>query len=402
MQKKEAGLILRFKMRIAFIAHYPRFYGANRSLLNLIEGLKAYGVSSFVIVPELGEFTERLESTQVPYAVLPIENWMQVVPGESTFDKRIRQYLYIKRQVLKRAFINLTLLPHIIKQFNKWQVDLIYSNSSVISIGWIIAKILKKPHVFHIREFSLEHYKMEFDWGRRISIKIIHSSYAKIVVSNSIKRYYFVENDSSVHVVYNGVLPAKKFDDLYHNKKACNQESQNFKFAIVGMIHPNKGQDVAIRALALVLQKYKNSTLQIVGDGEKGYLEKIIQELQIEDSVEFPGYVKDPFEIYTSIDCLLVCSKFEAMGRVTVEAMAACCPVVGFDRAGTAELIRHEVTGLLYEGDHKELSACMLRLIENPELRERLVENAWKEAKSKYTVEAYAENVHKIIVGLIR
>jgi len=40
-----------------------------------------------------------------------------------------------------------------------------------------------------------------------------------------------------------------------------------------------------------------------------------------------------------------MCSRHEAMGRVTVEAMSACLPVIGFDNGGTAELIEHERSG---------------------------------------------------------
>jgi len=38
-----------YSMKVVFITHYPALYGANRSLLNLIDGLTKYKVEPFVI-----------------------------------------------------------------------------------------------------------------------------------------------------------------------------------------------------------------------------------------------------------------------------------------------------------------------------------------------------------------
>ncbi len=44
-------------LRVLFITHYAELYGANLSLLNLIEGLDRYGIQSHVISPEQGDAT---------------------------------------------------------------------------------------------------------------------------------------------------------------------------------------------------------------------------------------------------------------------------------------------------------------------------------------------------------
>lgn len=62
-----------------------------------------------------------------------------------------------------------------------------------------------------------------------------------------------------------------------------------------------------------------------------------------------------------------MCFRYEAMGRVTAEAMAAALPVIGYNSGGTPELIENEVTGLLYEGGYKELAQCMARFADRHE-----------------------------------
>jgi len=59
--------------RVAFLTHYAELYGANRSLLGLVDGLSGYGVRPHVILPEPGDLLGALAARAVPAAVLPID-----------------------------------------------------------------------------------------------------------------------------------------------------------------------------------------------------------------------------------------------------------------------------------------------------------------------------------------
>ena len=49
-------------MTVLFITHYSGFYGANRSLIQLmIELRRMYDVSPIVLIPSKGRFVEHLE-----------------------------------------------------------------------------------------------------------------------------------------------------------------------------------------------------------------------------------------------------------------------------------------------------------------------------------------------------
>src|SRR5262249_4826933 len=163
-----------------------------------------------------------------------------------------------------------------------------------------------------------------------------------------------------------------------------------FTFALVGLIHPCKGHAVAIRALGRV----DSARLLIVGtNGYPGYeaqCRELTHRLGLADRVEFWGYLADPYKAYLDPDAAWMCCQFEGMGRCTAEAMAACRPVIGYNNFGTAELIQHERTGLLYRGGEAELAACMRRLIENPGWARQLGENGWQSAHAKHTIEINA------------
>src|SRR5438046_2209160 len=63
-------------LRVAFITHYTELYGANLSLLALIDGLGRYGVQARVVCPDQGDLLAALARRDVPAAVLPFEWWV--------------------------------------------------------------------------------------------------------------------------------------------------------------------------------------------------------------------------------------------------------------------------------------------------------------------------------------
>ena len=127
----------------------------------------------------------------------------------------------------------------------------------------------------------------------------------------------------------------------------------------------------------------------------------LTRQLGIADQVEFWGYLADPYKAYMAADAVLMCSKYEGMGRTTVEAMAASRPVIGYDNAGTSELIIHQHTGLFYHGGPEALAACMRRFIENPDWARQMGKNGWKIARKKFTTEVYAEQIYNVLQSVL-
>lgn len=89
------------------------------------------------------------------------------------------------------------------------------------------------------------------------------------------------------------------------------------------------------------------------------------------------------------------------MGRVTVEAMAACLPVIGRNSGGTPELIDHGETGLLYDGSIDELAAGMERLASQPDLSREMGRSGWKIAADRFVVERYVQSVERVYESVL-
>ena len=405
-------------VKIAFISHSNCIYGASRSLLNLIEGLRDYDVESFVIMEGPGELAGLLEKAGAKVAYVPVRWWVHTHERVSAYVRtklalrallrgRIKSALCAllgEKWFIKDVWEDSENITRIVEILKAWDVDLVQSNSSVIPAGYYASRALNIPHIWHLREFW-ENYNFHVDLGNARTRKIVNSSEACIAVSNSVAEYYFDTAALGIkRVIYNGVLGLAEFNELREKNVACKKSGNDFIFGLIGNIQPSKGFDVAIRALSLVKVDFPFARLAIAGGDNFGTisaLKNLANELDVASNIDWMGEFDDPFKLYVTIDALLMCSRKEAMGRVTVEAFAACKPVIGFDGAGTSELITHGKTGLLYRGEHEALASAMRIYLNDPSLARNMGMAAWEEAHARFTSEEYARQFYQVIEELL-
>jgi glycosyltransferase involved in cell wall biosynthesis len=266
------------------------------------------------------------------------------------------------------------------------------------------------PHVWHLREYGRRDYDLRADFGSRLSRLVFRTADATVFVSHALRRAVLGPAVSAnSHVVYNGVAPEAAFDERRRAAESLRGRRQPFTFVLVGRFRESKGQAVAIRAFSEVAARFPSVRLLLVGGaggtGDQDYLDgcrALAAESGVADRVEFWGYVPDPERAFLAADAALMCSRNEAMGRVTAEAMSACRPVIGFDGGGTSELIDPGRTGLLYRGGPDALAACMARYASDPELAWRHGEAGWHDSRRRHSTEAYAAQIREVIDGVRR
>ena len=102
-----------------------------------------------------------------------------------------------------------------------------------------------------------------------------------------------------------------------------------------------------------------------------------------------------------SADVILVFSRSEAFGRVTIEAMIAGKPVIGARSGATAELIQNGVNGLLYSvGDPESLAAEIRYLHDNPKVADQLGKNARKWVEEHFSQDRYSEKILSVLASI--
>ncbi|MEO5572122.1 MAG: glycosyltransferase family 4 protein [Bacteroidia bacterium] len=383
-------------MRIAFISHYIELYGANRSLLNLILPLRSKGIEPIVILPAYGELATKLEEEKIEYIIEPFGLWMGVLAKTKGIIRQLRNRIRFKKlgNEIKRK--NLIAVEKIFNKIKGRHIDLVYSNTSVINIGFELAKKLQVPHIWHIREFGKKDYDVIPFAGRNNFLKILRASDHIIFISKVLKHYFEFDNDKNNSVIYNGVLSKQKSLQLDTTYPPGNETV----FALVGLILENKGQQDAIHAFARLNLKYPATRLLIAGNGadnETQMLINLIEKYELNNKIEMLGYVDDPFSVYKRSHAVLMCSRNEAMGRVTVEAFHSARPVLGFKSGATPELIDHMENGLLFDSEIEGLYNAMEWVVLNKEKCVLMGKNAKSKSLNLYTTEKYSEEVYSVI-----
>lgn len=209
-------------------------------------------------------------------------------------------------------------------------------------------------------------------------------------------------------------IPANKISLFYENgiakdffaEKKIPQNTSKINLLFVGRLVPYKGADMVIEAVSLLEPAIQQKIqLTIVGDGsEKSNLEKMVQELNLGNSVKLAGWVsqQETREYYSKADIFCFPSIREFGGAVVLEAMACGVPCIVANNGGIAEYVTEE-TGFKIEPlsrDYltQELTNKIKTLVEDDKLRqtmseksiERVREFEW-EQKAKKIVEIYEE-----------
>ena len=174
-------------------------------------------------------------------------------------------------------------------------------------------------------------------------------------------------------------------------------------FLHVGQVVANKGQDLAIRALARVRQRGIDAQLWLCGDvpvgaetdfGER--LPRLAAELGVGDHVCILGWRNDVPRIMAAADvCILPSVEAESFGLTLAEAMALEKPCIGSRRGGIPEVIDDGTTGLVVEPEEEALAGAMVRLAEAPDLRRQMGRAGRAKADRLFDINRQAEEISR-------
>jgi glycosyltransferase involved in cell wall biosynthesis len=190
----------------------------------------------------------------------------------------------------------------------------------------------------------------------------------------------------SVRTIYNGVpdLPVEPLP----------RRGSGPVIGAVGRLAPEKGYDLAIRALRDV----PDATLVLVGDGsERERLGALAADLGVANRVELAGWSEEPRRYLPGFDAFVLPSRQEGFPLAVVEAMLASVPVVAADVGSVGEAVLDGETGYLVPVEDPAALAERLRhLLSDRELAQRLGRSGRERARAHFTAEAMARSFERL------
>ncbi len=157
----------------------------------------------------------------------------------------------------------------------------------------------------------------------------------------------------------------------------------------VGRLIPIKGHIVLFRAFAEARRRVPSLRLDIAGRGPlEPALRALAKELEIEDAVDFLGYVVPVQRAIEEAAIVVVPSMGEGFGMVALEAMERARPVIAAEIGGLGELVEEGVTGLLVPpGEAEPLAEAIVRLGSDLALARELGEAGRRRALEQFLQE---------------
>src|SRR6266849_6606513 len=243
-----------------------------------------------------------------------------------------------------------------------------------------------RPHrdLYWLHEFvpDLPQYRRVFGWfARRLNCFVCVSQ----AVAGSLRQLGI--DEAKIRVIHNGIT-----DPVSRNPTP--QGAAVFRIGIVGQVGAWKGHDDLLDAFAVVHQKHASSELHVFGKGDatyRGELERKSIGLGIANWVKWHEFVQDRQDIYPNLDLCVVPSRSQdPLPTSAIEAGFAGLPVIATRRGGLPEIVEHETNGLLVEAQRPtEIADALCRLINDPQLRQRLAINARRCATERFGRERF-------------
>ena len=257
------------------------------------------------------------------------------------------------------------------------------------------------PMVF--TEHNTHNRRRENPWFRPVE-RVVYRRYDRLVAISEGTREalagWLVDEDLSARIVTieNGsrMLPLVQREP---------RPSGAARLISVGSLSPQKGFDVALRAIGALGDQVERYT--IVGEGpERGRLESLVKELGLQGKVRLPGYRDDVASYLHEADLGVIPSRWEGFGLVAVEALSTGMPLVASDVPGLRGVVADcEATILTPPEDAAELENRLRYAIEHLVGRDNVSGAALSRAE-RFTFDAmvarYAALYKRVSVETIR
>ncbi|GAP95144.1 glycosyltransferase family 4 protein [Leptolyngbya sp. NIES-2104] len=429
-------------MRLLFVNAVGAIGGAERVLLTMIDSLRKLDrrLEIFLIVGTHGALIEAAEALGVTVVCLPLPQPINRFGDSGARSRFLKFKLLLKVGFALPEFLDYRKRFH--RLIQKIQPDLIHSNSIKTHLLLAALPRIQAPIVWHIHDFyqSRPVVARILQWAQSSAV------YA-IAVSNAVaKDAKSLLPRVPIGVVYNAVPPCLirsvvpnpsvnatnprplnppfwetlkpvtvlTSKEILHSKSPTRGEFRGLPRSVAlkdqsGITHSTvqiglvatfarwKGHDVFLRAAAQVVRELPGVPMQFLIVGAPIYqtqgsqysiaeLQAGVARLGLDRFVQFIGFQSDPAAIYEALDIVVHAStQPEPFGLVIAEAMSFGKAVIVSYAGGAAELITPEYDAIaVLPKDVDAIAQAMIRLIQKPEERERLGQNAKRTALERF------------------
>jgi len=245
--------------------------------------------------------------------------------------------------------------------------------------------------------------------GQRIAYSLLSVFASRIIaVSDYVReftlKYFPLIPAAKITVIHNGIDVARiqMHQEREEARRSLGIGPGEFVVGFIGRLEKQKGVVYLLQAMKELSTSFASLKIIIAGDGTlRKELEEYARAAGIKN-IFFLGYQRDTMKLYSAFDIFVLPSLFEGLPVSVIEATASGCPVVATRVGGVAEVVEHEVTGLLVEvGKPEQLAEALRRLITHPDLCKQMRANGRERAKREFSAEMMVAKTEQVYNELL-
>jgi glycosyltransferase involved in cell wall biosynthesis len=329
-------------MRIVHIDTGRELRGGQRQLLRLALGLRGRAHEQLVVCPEGAALEERARGEGLRVFALPAHDL-----GHANGILQLRQQLLAA------------------------PVNILHAHDGRgQTISWLASWGLDMRRVASRRVTFLPAARVRhrFIYGR--------TCHAVIAVSEHIRGLLLETGvpPGRVEVISDGVdIPAATptAAQRHEARRGWGLEDSHFVVGQVGAFTPEKGQDIALEAIASLVEQLPQIRLLLAGETTADFLSKFPMSTEaLRERVQFLGSLEDLSPLFAAIDLLIMPSRAEGLGSAGLLGMAQGVPVAASRVGGLPEIVSDGENGWLVEPNSSQ--ALAIAIAEAAADRERL------------------------------
>jgi glycosyltransferase involved in cell wall biosynthesis len=393
------------KRRILYV-QAPSGGGSIISLYELVRGLDTHLYAPITLFYRKNSYCEQFEALGAKVIILQ-ERPSRPATAQSHLATRARRYGAWRRHIVRPIYQivcqDWPLVRRIARVIRARAIDLVHHNNNlpVNRAAVIAARFTTTPQICHVRWFN-------------------NLSFVDKWLARSVKA--FVYNSRAVEACYHyqGIAPHKG-QVVYNpiNLEAFTQPIDistiraEFGLTIHDVVISNvgrldwwKGQDYFLEALAETVHSVPQIKALIVGEVEPGLqqqkyykrLQHLVTTLRLSNNVIFTGFQTNIPQLMAASDIIVhSASAPEPFGRVVVEAMAACRPVIATAAGGVLEIIEDQVNGFLVPPQNSlAMAKAILHLLNNPEQARTVALRAQQHVRKRFSIQQHIMAVQRM------
>ena len=200
-------------------------------------------------------------------------------------------------------------------------------------------------------------------------------------------------------IIPNGIAPRKPSSLTREQAlKRLSLPADTILIGSIGRLWLQKGYKELIWAAGMFTVVEPRCRYVIFGDGPlQASLEHFRDDTGAHKTISFAGHRDDMQDLLPHFDMFWNGSLYEGQSNSIMEAMQAGVPVLASDIAGNRDLITHDQTGFLFPvAAADQLSKLAMRLLKEPELRQRLTANAQARIAKDFSIEQMVQRHQQI------